>query len=100
MEARVSLNYQKEAWTAGLYVRSVAEQDKVAIDQGNISGQDLGETEGFNILSFSVGWKSPEKMQQTFVVENLFDRAYAEHISRKGAGSDVLGSQPTNVSRK
>lgn len=94
MEARVSLDYQKEQWTAGLYLRTVAEQDRVAIGQGNISGQDLGKTDGFTTLSFSAGWKASEQMLVTFGIENLFDTEYAEHISRSGAGNDVPGSQP------
>ncbi len=55
------------------------------VNQGNIVGQDLGPTDGFTVLSLNGGWRPREGMQLTAGVDNLFDRTYAEHLSRGGA---------------
>ncbi|MCF1427210.1 MAG: TonB-dependent copper receptor [Shewanella sp.] len=95
LEGRLTVDYRIGDWTLGLLWRVVDSQDRVAKGQGNISGQDLGESAGFGTLAFNAGWKHGEHMRLTMGVENLFDRTYAEHISRSGAGNDVPGSVPT-----
>ena len=82
LEARLGLGYDAEAWSAGLLVRGVARQDRFAVNQGNIVGQDLGATPGFAVLSLNAGWKRAKGWLVTGGVDNLFNRAYAEHISR------------------
>jgi len=82
LEARLGLGYEAEAWSAGLLVRGVARQDRFALDQGNIVGQDLGATAGFAILSLNAGWKPAKGWLVSGGVDNLFNRAYAEHISK------------------
>lgn len=94
LEGRITLDYQYNQWTAGLLWRLVAAQDRVAIGEGNISGQDLGESSGFGTLAFNASWKHNEALLVSFGVENLFDITYAEHISRSGAGNDIPGSSP------
>ncbi|GIU53988.1 TonB-dependent copper receptor [Shewanella sp. KT0246] len=93
LEGRISVNYESNNWTAGLFWRMVAAQDRVAIGQGNISGQDLGESSGFGTLSVNGSWKHDDLLV-SFGVENLFDITYAEHVSRSGAGNDIPGSEP------
>ncbi len=46
LEARTGLNYEDPRWSAGLLWRLVAAQDRYAVNQGNIVGQDLGPTGG------------------------------------------------------
>ncbi|WP_051484583.1 TonB-dependent copper receptor [Shewanella waksmanii] len=93
LEGRIALNYERGNWTAGLLWRMVAAQDRVAIGQGNISGQDLAESSGFGTLAINGAWKHDDILI-SFGVENLFDITYAEHISRSGAGNDIPGSEP------
>ncbi|WP_025821282.1 TonB-dependent copper receptor [Shewanella marina] len=95
LEGRFSLDYRINDWSLGLLWRVVDNQSRVAIGQGNISGQDLGESAGFGTLALNAGWQHSEHLRLTFGVENLFDRYYSEHISRSGAGNDVPGSVPT-----
>ncbi|GIU47170.1 TonB-dependent copper receptor [Shewanella sairae] len=95
LEGRITLDYQYNQWAAGLLWRLVAAQDRVAIGEGNISGQDLAESSGFGTLSFNASWKHNDALLVSFGVENLFDITYAEHISRSGAGNDIPGSEPT-----
>ncbi|ACA84750.1 TonB-dependent copper receptor [Shewanella woodyi] len=94
LEGRLSLDYQDGNWTAGLLWRVVAAQDRVSIGQGNISGQDLGESSGFGTLAVNGTWKHGDAILVSLGIENLFDITYAEHISRSGAGNDVPGSEP------
>jgi iron complex outermembrane receptor protein len=85
LEARIGLDYLRGAWSAGALVRSVAEQDRYVINQGNIVGQDLGPTQGFTVFSINGGWRPRAGMLLTAGIDNLFDRTYAEHLSRGGA---------------
>ena len=85
LEARIGLDYLRGAWSAGALVRSVAEQDRYVINQGNIVGQDLGPTPGFTVFSINGGWRPRAGMLLTAGIDNLFDHTYAEHLSRGGA---------------
>jgi iron complex outermembrane receptor protein len=73
--------------------RVVAEQTHVSVNQGNIAGQDIGNSNGFGVFSLNAGWKAMPDLQLTAGIDNLFDKTYAEHISRSGdmvAGFDQL----------
>ena len=85
LEARLGLDYVRGAWSAGALVRSVADQDRYVVNQGNIVGQDLGPTDGFTVFSLNGGWRLRDGMLLTAGVDNLFDQTYAEHLSRGGA---------------
>ncbi len=82
LEARLGLGYEAESWSTGLLVRGVERQDRYALNQGNIVGQDLGVTPGFAVVSLNAGWKPAKGWLVTGGVDNLFNRAYAEHISK------------------
>ena len=79
------LEFSRAAWSAGALLRAVAEQDRYVVNQGNIVGQDLGPTAGFTVLSLNGGWRPRAGVLLTAGVDNLFDRTYAEHLSRGGA---------------
>jgi iron complex outermembrane recepter protein len=85
LEGRFSLNYASGDWSFGALLRLVDEQDRIAINQGNVVGQDLGESDGFAVFSLNGGWKPREGIQLTAGVDNLLDANYAEHLSRGGA---------------
>jgi iron complex outermembrane receptor protein len=82
LEGRLGLGYEAEAWSTGLLLRGVERQNRFAVNQGNIVGQDIGATAGFAIVSLNAGWKPATGWLLTGGVDNLFNRAYAEHISR------------------
>ncbi|HJV74166.1 MAG TPA: TonB-dependent copper receptor [Noviherbaspirillum sp.] len=84
LETRFGLNYDDRTWSAGALLRVVAEQDRFDRNQGNIAGQDIGRTAGFAIFSVNGGWKPKKGVQLTAGVDNLFDRIYAEHLSKGG----------------
>jgi iron complex outermembrane receptor protein len=85
LEGRLTLAYERAAWSAGALLRVVAAQDRFVVGQGNIVGQDIGPTGGFAILSLNAGWRPREGVLVTAGVDNLLDRDYAEHLSRAGA---------------
>ncbi len=85
LEARLGAQYKRDNWSVGTLLRLVAEQDRVSLNQGNVVGQDIGSTAGFAIFSLNAAWKPMDQLRLSAGVDNLFDRAYAEHISRSGA---------------
>jgi len=83
-------DHHQEGWEdsqqeAGGLVRLVSEQDRYVVNQGNIVGQDLGPTAGITVFSVNAGWRPRETVDVTAGIDNLLDRAYAEHLSRSGA---------------
>lgn len=85
LEARLGLTWDSGVWSLGGLLRAAARQDRVAVNQGNIVGQDLGPTGGFAVVSLNGGWRPRRNLLVTAGVDNLFDRAYAEHLSRNAA---------------
>jgi iron complex outermembrane receptor protein len=85
LEVRTGLNYEDPRWSAGVLWRLVAAQDRYAVNQGNIVGQDLGPTGGFGVLSLNGAWRPQASILVSAGIDNLFDKLYAEHLSRGGA---------------
>ena len=85
LEARLGLNYDDKIWSFGGLLRGVAAQNRVAVNQGNIAGQDIAASGGFSVFSVNGGWRANKTVQVTAGVDNLFNKTYAEHISRAGA---------------
>ncbi|MEO6993249.1 MAG: TonB-dependent copper receptor [Lacunisphaera sp.] len=85
LEGRAGLSYSAVNWTVGTLGRFVAAQNRFSLNQGNIVGQDLGPSAGFAVFSINAGWKPTTHTQLTIGVDNLFDRTYAEHLSRGGS---------------
>lgn len=84
LEGTVSLGYDNRTYSANLLVRGVASQDRVDVNSGSIAGMDIDESSGFAIASFNVGYRPSKVALLTAGVDNIFDRTYAEHISRSG----------------
>ncbi len=96
LEGRISLTYTRPTWSAGVLWRSVAAQHRVAIDQGNIVGRDIGPSPAFDVVSLNAAWSPTSTLRLSVGIDNLFDTTYAEHISRAGAA--VAGfTQTTRV---
>lgn len=93
LELRSGLAYDSGRWSAGALARLVAAQRRVAPGQGSIVGQDLGPSGGYAVLSLHAGWRPSRTVELTAGIDNVFDRAYAEHLSRGGA--EVTGFERT-----
>lgn len=85
LEGRLGLDWDNGTWSAGSLLRLVAKQDRYAVNEGNIVGQDLGKTGGFGVFSVNGGYRWNKATKITLGVDNLFDKTYAESISRGGA---------------
>ncbi|HRH18105.1 MAG TPA: TonB-dependent receptor, partial [Aquabacterium sp.] len=85
LEARLALDWEGGRWSAGGLLRLVSAQKHYALDQGNIVGQDVGPTGGFGVMSLHGGYRWREGVQLTAGIDNLFDKTYAESVSRAGA---------------
>ena len=96
LDGRLALAYDDKKYSYGALLRLVAPKDEVAVGQGNISGQDIAKSGGFGIFSLNTGYKPNKKTLIAAGVDNVFDKAYAEFISR--AGASVAGyTQTTRV---
>lgn len=96
LEGRLALAYDDKKYSYGALLRLVAPKDEVAVGQGNISGQDVAKSSGFGIFSLNAGYKPNKKTLIAAGVDNVFDKTYAEFISR--AGANVAGyTQTTRV---
>ncbi|MFC3339234.1 TonB-dependent copper receptor [Paracandidimonas soli] len=90
LEVRLGLNYETGPYSAGVLWRVVASQGRYDKGMGGIAGQDVGESAGFGVLSLNAGWKPRKNILLTAGVDNVFDKTYAEHLSRSGAEIGVI----------
>ncbi|BCB25161.1 copper transporter porin [Sulfurimicrobium lacus] len=85
LEVRLGLSYDNKTWSTGALLRLVSEQDRFDRNKGNIVGQDIGRTPGFGVFSLNAGYRPKKGVLIAGGIDNLFDKTYAEHISRSGA---------------
>ena len=97
LEARFIINYENRAWSFGGLWRLVAHQYRVAINEGNVVGRDLGPSPGFGTLAFNGGYRWSESLQLTAGVDNLLDRTYAEHLNLGGNAAFGYPADPVRI---
>ncbi len=96
LEVRVGATYDDKTWSYGALLRAVADQDRYVANQGNIAGRDISGTGGFATLAVNGGWRASKMTKLTAGIDNVFNKVYAEHLSR--AGTAVTGyTQTTRV---
>lgn len=94
LQGTLSLDYEKERYFGGLLFRAVARQDRIHAGYGTIYSLDTGESAGFAVLSGYGGYRFGQGLTATAGVDNILDRAYAEHIQR---GSADLGASSRRI---
>lgn len=96
LEGRISLNYEEGKYTHGGVLRLVAAKDKYDANNGGIAGYDIGKTGGFGVFSLNTTYKRDKRTTISAGIDNLFDKTYAEFISRTGTVANVtsLGYVP------
>ena len=75
----------RQNWSAGWIAHFVDDQDRIALNQGNIVGQDIGPSEAFAVYSLHSSYRFNDTWNLSAGIDNLFDKTYAEHLSRGGA---------------
>lgn len=84
LEMRLALDYENGAYSAGGLLRLVAAQTRYDIGKGNIVGRDIGPTPGFGVFSLNGGYRPSKNVLLAAGIDNLFDKSYAEHLSKSG----------------
>lgn len=85
LDARFTADYVRGAWSVGGLWRVVAAQRRYALHEGNVVGQDFGRGAGFGVVSLHARYDFDRRTQLTVGVDNLFDRAYSEHLNMAGS---------------
>ncbi len=90
VEFRLACDYHQDVWQMGAYTRFVGAQKRVAIGQGNIVSQDIGPSKAFAVFSLNGSYLCGQHLALHGGIDNLFNQAYAEHISKTGSGNALL----------
>ncbi|MCI1073723.1 TonB-dependent copper receptor [Stenotrophomonas maltophilia] len=97
LEARLSANWEGERWSAGALLRAVTHQHRVADGQGNVVAQDLGPSAGFATFGLNAAYRFSSQLQLSAGVDNLFDRAYSEHLNLAGSADFGFPADPVRI---
>lgn len=97
LESRWSLAWDNGRWSAGALLRMVAAQDRVAVGQGNVAGRDLGPSAGFATLALNAGMRLDARWTLAVGVDNVFDRAYSEHLNLAGSADFGWPADPVRI---
>ncbi|WP_437890406.1 TonB-dependent copper receptor [Phytobacter sp. V91] len=87
VEARLGLSYERGDWSTTGLLRLVSSQHRVAINEGNVVGKDFASSDGFAIFSANTAWRVNKNVKLSAGVDNLFDKAYSEHLNLAGNSS-------------
>jgi len=94
-ELKFGLDWHNGPWNAAAQARVVASQNRVHARYGSIVGQDIGSTPGFSTFAINGGYRIDKRFLLAAGIDNLFDRKYAEHISKAGAA--IAGYNPATT---
>ncbi|HUD40828.1 MAG TPA: TonB-dependent copper receptor [Dokdonella sp.] len=97
LEGRLDIGYVREAWSVGALWRVVARQNRVAVDEGNVVGRDLGPSAGFGTLALNAGYRFAPSLRLSGGIDNLFDRSYAEHLNLAGDAGFGYPADPVRI---
>jgi len=97
LESRLGLTYSESDWSAGALWRLVSAQNRVSENYGNIVGKDFDKSGGFGVFSLNGAYRVSKSVKLSAGVDNLFDKAYAEHLNLAGnAGFGYSGTETVN----
>ena len=97
LEARLSASGERGDWSWGALLRIAAAQHRVSTGQGNVVGRDLGPSAGFAAFSLNGGYRFSGTLRLTAGVDNLFDRAYSEHLNLAGNSAFGYPAAPQRI---
>lgn len=97
LEARLSAAWEHERWSAGALLRAVARQGRVAVDAGNVVSRDIGPTAGFATFALNAAYRLNDHLRASAGIDNLFDRAYAEHLNLAGSADFGFPADPVRI---
>ena len=97
LEARLQAQWQGQRWSAGAMLRGAARQSRVALGQGNVVGRDLGPSAGFGVFSLNGQYRFNDVATLSAGVDNVFDRAYSEHLNLTGSADFGYPAEPVRI---
>jgi iron complex outermembrane recepter protein len=97
LEGRLTFAWEQGRWNVGGLLRGVAAQTRIAVNQGNVVGRDLGSSAGFAMLSVNAGYRLNERLQLTAGVDNALDRTYSEHLNLAGNADFGYPADPLRI---
>ena len=81
VNGKVQLDYNGTKWGAGTRVRFAAGQDR--IDTAMLNATEVGDSSGYGVLDAYGRYALSKSTKVRFGVDNVLDKAYAEHVSRR-----------------
>lgn len=78
LNGKIQLDYQTMNWGLGSRLRFADRQDRI----DELSKQEVGETAGWSALDLYGNYYINDTFSLRLGVDNVFDKTYAEHISR------------------
>lgn len=97
VEARMALNYEQGDWSSTALWRLVAKQTRVDVNRGNVVGKDFGSSAGFGVFSFNSAYRINTHWKVSAGIDNLFNKAYSEHLNLAGNSGFGYPDQPARV---
>ncbi|PWB32957.1 TonB-dependent copper receptor [Pseudomonas sp. SDI] len=98
LESRLGLTYSRDDWSAGALWRLVSAQNRIDQNAGNVVGKDYEKSAGFGVFSLNGAYRVSKNVKLSAGVDNLFDKAYAEHLNLAGnAGFGYPASDPQAI---
>lgn len=89
LEVRLNVRYIQDRYTLGMLIRSVAQQNRYSLHEGNVVGYDMGPSKAFTTVALNATYHVSSAIDLSLGVDNLFNKAYAEHLNK--AGASVFG---------
>lgn len=84
LEGRLALTWDKNEWSTAILWRVVSQQNRIALNEGNVVGKDITKSPGFSVLSANVSYKFTNDIKLSVGADNLLDKNYAEHLNLAG----------------
>ncbi|MCU4414993.1 TonB-dependent copper receptor [Acinetobacter sp. WU_MDCI_Axc73] len=85
LEGRLNIRYVQEKYSLGLLWRTVAQQNRISLNEGNIVGYDMSKSKGFSTLAINATYQYSDSLDFSVGIDNLLDKTYAEHLNKSGA---------------
>ena len=86
------------ARSASVLRSPVTAQTRTSRGEGNVVGRDLGASSGFGVFSVNGAYRIGRNLRLGAGVDNLFDRAYAEHLNLAGNSAFGYPAEPMRIS--
>lgn len=96
-QLRLHAGWSGQRFSAGMQWRGTAAQRRVAIDQGNVVGRDFGRSAGFGVAALTAAWRFDHGIELMGGIDNLFDRAYSEHLNLAGSADFGFPANPVRI---